>query len=168
MATGLAIDGEDVRDRILEIVVFMIDNLGGEQFPPTEFHELLATLQSMGYSEGEISTAYFWFMERFDAGPESYFSNFPTDRLTNRILSDAERARFSTDAHGFVMKLLTLGIIDNEQLESIIDRASFLSAQPIALDQAKMLVSSVVFRDAELHEGMGSPDGKKGHSRLLN
>jgi uncharacterized protein Smg (DUF494 family) len=157
-----------VRDRILEIVVFMIDNLGGEQMPPADIVDLLATLETMGYSEGEISTAYFWFLERFNNGPEHYYSKFPERQLANRVLTEAERARFSTEAYGFLIKLLGMAIVDNEQFESVLDRAGFLSSHPMSLEQAKTLVSSVIFRELDEAAGLDQFNDGPGSANLVN
>ena len=68
---------DSMRDRILEIVVFMVDFIQEKKGQMSSTEELSSTLKTMGYSDLEISSAYAWLMERFDDSPEKYFSDFP-------------------------------------------------------------------------------------------
>ena len=138
-----------MRDRILEIVVFLMDYMREDHGHPSETDEFSATLRTMGYSDNEISSAYFWLMNRFDNAPEQLFSEFPDIHYSNRILSSIERTRLSTDAYGFLIKLLNHSLIDTEQFETILDRATIFGSDAISAEQIKLVASSVVFRESD-------------------
>ena len=55
----------------------------------------------------------------------------------------------TTEANGFLYKLLYFGLIDNEQFESVIDRIQFINSRPVDLDEVKIISASVVLRDLE-------------------
>lgn len=138
-----------MRERVLEIVILLIDILrkDKEQFVNTE--NLSDDLKSKGYTDSEITTAYSWLMEKYDYQPVSHFSKFPEKPFMNRVLSDQERSTLTTDAAGFLYKLLYLGLIDNEQFESVIDRIQFINSSPVSLDEIKVLSASVILRNLE-------------------
>ncbi|MGH8014707.1 MAG: DUF494 family protein [Candidatus Zixiibacteriota bacterium] len=136
-----------MRNRILEIVVFIMDYLQqgtGGTFQPEEISD---TLEQMGYSDGEIDSAYKWMLDRINDTPETYFSKFPKEPFSHRILTATERQQISSEAYGFLLKLRNLSLLNDEQLEAAIERAIQLGNYPVAEHQMKVLVSSVVFPD---------------------
>lgn len=134
-----------MRNRILEIVVFLMDYLqhgAGGNFRPDEISN---TLEQMGYSDNEINSAYKWMLDRLDETSETYFSKFSKEPFSHRILTSAERQQISADAYGFLLKLRNFALIDDEQFESSIERAAQLGNYPVSENQMKLLVSSVLF-----------------------
>lgn len=152
-----------MNNRILEIVVFLMDYLrdsGGGSF---DSEDLSISLKSMGYSEIEISSAYSWLVERFDNAPEKCFADFPATHNSVRVLSPEERALLTSDGYGYLLKLLNLMLIGDEQFEEILDRVLFLGTKPINAEQVKLVASTVLFRDLEEMEqnGMFDIDGDR-------
>ncbi len=87
-----------MRNRILEIVVFLMDFLqqgAKENFYPDELSD---TLEQMGYSDSEISSAYRWMLERLQGNPEKYFNEYPKKPMSQRVLSSVERQQISAKA----------------------------------------------------------------------
>lgn len=136
-----------MESKILEIVVYLIDHLRENEGQISDMDDVSSDLRSMGYTDNEISSAYSWVLERYGTGDKLYYSDFPEEHSSLRILSHAERYQFTPDAYGFVLKILNLGLIDDEQLEMILDRGSMLGARPVSLDQVKLIASSFVFAD---------------------
>lgn len=135
-----------MRNRILEIVVFLMDylqqgNVAGSFLPD----EISSTLEQMGYSDNEISSAYRWMLDRINDVPEACYSKFAKSPISNRILTPIERQQISPDAIGFLMKLKNFSLIDDEQLESSIERAVQLGTFPVTESQMKLLASSILF-----------------------
>ena len=146
-----------MRDRFLEIVVFLMDCMRSNngRFPDSD--DFTSTLQTMGYSDTEISSAYYWLVNRFEEAPEQLFSDLASSQSVNRILSARERVRLTTEAHGLLVKLLTLRLISSEQFESILERINVLDAEPVTVNQLKLIASSVVFREHNEYESF-DPD----------
>ncbi len=138
-----------MRNRIFEIVAFLIDYMQGDTGRLSDTDDLWAALEEEGYTDDEISSAYSWLLQRFGSSPKQIFSAFPKAHSTHRILTPTERSQLTTEAHGFLIKLLNLSIINDEQLEAILDRVSVYSPKPVTLDQIKLLVSSIVFSDLD-------------------
>jgi len=134
-----------MRNRILEIVVFLMDFL--QQGAKENFHpdELSDTLEQMGYSDSEISSAYKWMLERLHGNPEKYFDKYPEKPKSLRLLSSVERQQISPAAFGYVLKLKDLDLITDLDMELILEKASQIGTYPMSENQMKVLVSSVVF-----------------------
>ena len=133
-----------MRNRILEIVVFLMDFMRehAERQPAPD--DISLELKDMGYSELEIDTAYNWFLEQFNSSIEEYYAEFPENGTSIRILTHEERQQLTPEAYGFLLKLLNSHIIDPEQFETILERVL-----PINLDQMKIIVSSILFREID-------------------
>ena len=69
--------------------------------------------------------------------------------VSNRVLTDGERRQLSPEAHGMLLKLLSLSLIDNEQFETILERSTMVTNLPVTIEQLKLIASSVIFRDTE-------------------
>jgi uncharacterized protein Smg (DUF494 family) len=126
-----------------------------------EMEGVVSELKNLGYTDSEISSAYCWLMDRFDFGDNStFYSHFPDQHHSNRILTNFERFQLSTDAYGFLIKLLNHNLIDDEQFESILERGSLFSPKPVTLDQIKLISSAVVFRNLGDMDSMGLLDSR--------
>ena len=113
-----------MRNRILEIVVFLIDFMQGNKGNLAGSEDLSTVLEAEGYSQDEISSAYSWLLQRFDNAPEQYFSEIPVMNASTRVLTPIERFQLSHEAQGFLLKLVNLSLIDHEQLEGIMERVA--------------------------------------------
>jgi len=138
-----------MRNRVFEIVVFLIDYMQGDAGRLSDTDDLWPALESQGYSDDEISSAYSWLLNRFENTPQNYFSGFPVTHSSNRILTAFERSQLTTEAHGFLLKLLYASVINDEQFETIMERISTFGPKPVTLDQAKLITSSVVFSELD-------------------
>lgn len=137
-----------VESKILEIVVYLIDHIRENQGQLSDMDDVSSDLRSMGYTDNEISSAYCWVMDRYGTSDQVYFSEFPDEHNSLRVLTGSERYQFSADAQGFLFRILNLGLIDDEQLEMILDRGTMLGPKPVNLEQIKLIASSFVFSDA--------------------
>lgn len=136
-----------MRNRILEIVVFLIDFMQGNKGNLAGSEDLSTVLEAEGYSQDEISSAYSWLLQRFDNAPEQYFSEIPIMNASTRILTPTERMQLTWEAQGFLMKLVNLSLVDHEQFEGIMERVSVFGSKSVSIDQIKLIASSVVLAD---------------------
>ena len=73
-----------MRNRILEIVVFLMDYIRDEHEQQSEADDVSIALKNLGYSEPEIGAAYSWFLDQFKGTPEQFFSEFPQSSSPQR------------------------------------------------------------------------------------
>jgi len=157
-----------MENRILEIVVLLIDYFQDNPDYYFNIDDISSNLKARGYTDTEISSAYSWLMERYDHSPEKSFSDFPAVTSPGRILTDLERRTLTIEAQGFMHKLLSFSLIDNEQFELIIDRSSLVSSGPIDIEHIKLIASSVVFQDVDQLDNVTLVDPEDSPSSFLN
>ena len=143
-----------MRNRILEIVVFLMDFMREHSENQPAPDDISIELKDMGYSDTEINTAYSWFLEQFNSSVEEYYNDLPENACSVRILTAEERLQLSSDAYGFVLKLLNNRILSSEQFETILERILLLHGETIDVDRMKIIVSSVLFHDID-HADIG-------------
>ncbi|RKX25558.1 MAG: hypothetical protein DRP45_05665 [Candidatus Zixiibacteriota bacterium] len=136
-----------VDSRILEIVFYLMDHFQESDDQLSGISEFSSDLQSIGYSEEEISTAYNWILDHLATPGESLYSAFPDCAGANRILTDLERARLTPGAYGFLLRLFNLGVIDAERQEMILDRLGLIGPSLITAEQVKLVASAVIFNE---------------------
>jgi uncharacterized protein Smg (DUF494 family) len=140
-----------VQDRILEIVVLLMNHLEEHQGSLGNIDDMSENLRSLGFTDSEISTAYNWLFKQIETAPDSFNFNERPDRTSAvRVLSEAERKIFEPDAYGYLLQLQHLGLLTAEQVESIIDKGMVLGAGSVDVDEAKFLVSGVLFDNASV------------------
>jgi uncharacterized protein Smg (DUF494 family) len=129
--------------RIIEIIVFVISELKTNK----TLNEInLQELSELGYSSSEISTAFSWLVDRFEL-EEKFFVKSKSAYNSNsfRILHSAESELFTKEAHGQLIQFRTLGILNNEQIENLIERSIITGVHLIDSAMLKAFVANVVF-----------------------
>jgi uncharacterized protein Smg (DUF494 family) len=135
-----------VQEKILEIVVYLMNRLTDIQGSISSFDEMSADLRSMGFTDSEISSAYNWLLKHFEDYPESFsLAHIETDTRAIRVLSDAERRVISPEAYGYLLQLRHLNLLSTEQMEMILDRCALFVNDPVGLSEIKILASVALF-----------------------
>ncbi len=135
-----------MQDKILEIVVYLMNQLTEHQGSMNSIDEMSADLRSMGFTDTEISSAYNWLLKHFEDYPDS-FSHSDTNISSRavRVLSDTERGIISSEAYGYLLQLRHLNLLTTEQMEMILDRCALFVNEPIDINEMKMLASVAMF-----------------------
>ncbi len=157
-----------MRNRILEIVVFLMDFMREHSERQSAPDDISIELKDMGYSDTEINTAYNWFLEQFNSSIEEYYRDFPENPNSIRVLTDEERMQLSSESYGFLLKLLNNRILNAEQFETILERVLLLIGETIDVDRMKIIVSSVLFKESEAPEASLFFDTSSEQSTLIH
>ena len=147
-----------MKDRVVEILVFLMSEIQDN----TPLHEVdLSQLRDRGYTTSEISAAFSWLYENMPAdGAESVRPGRAADG-SRRMLHDAEKAVLSTGAQGYLIQLGELGILDDRDIETLIERAMTSGYTGLTVQELRELAAAVLFsRDRRA--------GGTGHSILNN
>jgi uncharacterized protein Smg (DUF494 family) len=155
-------------NRILEIVVFLMDHMRENHGSMPDMDDVSLELRNLGYSDGEISSAYTWVVDRFDGSTETFFTDFPIEHFSNRVLTPYERIQLPSDVFGFLIKLINLKVIDDEQFEAVLERSMTYGTRPISLDQIKAIASAVLFDEVVEPDGPSVFDAKIDPSLNIN
>jgi uncharacterized protein Smg (DUF494 family) len=130
-------------ERIIEIIVLVLAKLTQN----TELDEIsIDELTSRGYTQEEITTAFSWLLEQLE-NSKDFINDFkPNKDKAYRILSENEEDLFTKEAWGEVVNLRNLGLLSNQNIESLIDWASVMGIDRMTTEQLKDYLAFNVFK----------------------
>lgn len=143
-----------MNERVVEILVYIMNEIRGNSPETTKLDVLSRDLLQRGYTENEISYAFSWLFDRYKTDFEELVRNTGST-LSNsfRILHDLERMVITPAAHGYLLQLRALEILDDGDLEQIIERAMMVGSPRIDESEIKSLIASTLFNPQGLPDG---------------
>ncbi|MBU0517928.1 DUF494 domain-containing protein [bacterium] len=136
--------------RIMEILILLMDELGGSSSSLDEMDQLSDDLIERGYTEQEINTAFYWLYNRFQKESTPLYHKFditPPEESAHRVLHTLEHRYVSPAAFGFLIQLQHLNLITSLELEEVIDRATALGLQSASVEDVRMILQTILFED---------------------
>ncbi len=136
-----------MRDRVLAIVNLITQYILEDQGLVANEQEMVQELLEFGFEADEIDAAFTW-METQTLHEEHALS----DRLdipAQRIFTAQENLALTREARGFLVKLRSLGILDQDTQEEIIERAVDSADEPMGLQDIKQLAVLSLFSRAQ-------------------
>jgi Smg protein len=130
-----------MREKIVEIIVYLMGELRNN-IPLGEID--LSVLTNSGYTPTEISTAFSWLYEKIDLGENLVKEISKSSPHSHRVLHDAERMVFTPEAHGYLIQLRELGLISEEDIETVIDRVMLADYVSAGMQETKSIVASIL------------------------
>lgn len=127
-------------NRLMDLVVLVAEL---SQKDGKSFRELDKELVHQGYSVEEVEQAIAWMASQWHPSDTAHINQF--DSEARRVLSPWETLSLDSDAHGYLLRLQTLGIIDSEQFERILARIMPFAAEKFTMNDVKALAGSVIF-----------------------
>lgn len=134
-----------MRERIIEIIVYLISELN-HNHPIDKI--TFDRLSDQGYSTTEISAAFSWLFDKIHFGNHSINSEEFAKSLSMRFLNNAEKEIISPAIHGYLIQLYQLGLLSNEHLEMVIERAIATGYRDLSMGQVHSIIATILF-DAE-------------------
>jgi len=131
-----------VRERVLAIVTILARYFLEDRDFMSET-ELVEELLSVGFEADEIDAAFSW-MQGLSTVTNDRDEEFrPT--VTQRIFSSEEIRLLTSDARGFLIRLRSLGLLDDILQEEIIDRAFQLGEETVSTKEIKVITALSLF-----------------------
>ncbi len=132
-----------VRERVLAIVSLIAQYVMEE---PELFNErdIVEQLLEEGFAADEIDAAFSW-MERLSLSDGKHDGEQQLTQPTYRIFTGEETQQLSSEARGFLVRLRTLGILNDDLQEEIIDKALRLNEDEVSLKEIKALTALTLF-----------------------
>ncbi len=133
-----------MQERILEIIVYLLNELQQERKGLDKI-DLTRDLLVNGYTEGEVNLAFSWIFNHLKSTPQSRINSDIdyTDQFDD--YPEFERLIISPDAYGFLLKLIQLGVIKENDIEMFIERAIAYGKDDISVDDLKSIVATILF-----------------------
>lgn len=138
-------------ERVVEIILYLVSELRSQkQLSDVD----VASLSRDGYTQSEISTAFSWLFDQISTGRHVT----PTEeskRDSHRILHDIERMVIGTEAYGYLLQWVDLGILSYDDVERIIERIMAAGFSSIGIEEMKTFIAGTLFGNEQ-----GIPSGK--------
>ncbi len=126
-----------MNSNIIEIVTILVQKLLHNEDLAANEEEIVQTLIDLGYDIKDIEMAFeLIFSSAEIIGISEVYENHNYLPTSNRILSQSEKVLFSLEAQGILLDLSNIGLISNEELEEMIERA--LNVQSLEVDKSHL------------------------------
>lgn len=134
-----------MQTNVIDIIIYLVRQLQiGQELKDVNTDKL------QEYDNAEISAAYSWVLQKYKAGDIKVEStrNKNTEENSHRVLHIAERMMITPAAHGYLLELLNMGLIDHLQMEQIIEKVMLHPTERVTLEKIKNVASNMIFSDS--------------------
>jgi len=140
-----------MQERIVEIILYLVSELrSNKRLSDVD----VSSLTRDGYTQSEILSAFSWIFERLSLG-KSMTDVTGGASTSHRMLNDAEKKVIESQAYGYLMQCHQLGLINNMDIETIIERIMIAGFSIVGLAEMKSFVAGYLF-DMESSNGQVS------------
>lgn len=137
-----------MQERVVEIILFLVNELRSNK----RLNDVdVSSLTRDGYTQSEISSAFSWLFERLSVG-KSITDVTSGSSTSHRILNDAEKMVVGLQAYGYLIQCQQLGLLNNVDVETIIERIMMAGFAAVGLPEMKSFVAGYLF-DMESSNG---------------
>ena len=137
-----------MQERVVEIILFLVNELRSNK----RLNDVdVSSLTRDGYTQSEISSAFSWLFERLSTGKS--ITDVSSGASTSyRMLNDAEKMVIESQAYGYLIQCQQLGLLNNTDVETIIERIMIAGFASVGLPEIKSFVAGYLF-DMESSNG---------------
>ena len=130
-----------MQERIVEIILYLVSELrSNKRLSDVD----VSSLTRDGYTQSEISSAFSWLFERLSLGKS--MSDVTSGASTShRMLNDTEKMVVESQAYGYLIQCQQLGLFNNIDVETIIERIMMTGFTTIGLPEMKSFVAGYLF-----------------------
>ncbi|HNW60074.1 MAG TPA: DUF494 family protein [bacterium] len=131
--------------RLLEIIAYAMKEIKNNSFENIDLQFIMDVLLERGFSEEEISGAMSWLVnhgETIDRIIKKQRDDVP--RPVWRHLNETERQAISPEAYGYLFHLREMELLDDDAMETIIERAVNIKLPSLDIEDMQDLIAIVV------------------------
>ena len=130
-----------MQERVVEIILFLVNELRSNK----RLNDVdISSLTRDGYTQSEISSAFSWLFERIAVG-KSVTDVTSGASTSHRMLNDAEKMVVGSHAYGYLIQCQQLGLLNNVDVETIIERIMMAGFAAVGLPEMKSFVAGYLF-----------------------
>jgi uncharacterized protein Smg (DUF494 family) len=122
--------------------MFVIGEIQSRRIKMDEIEGFSDELVQRGYSQRDVATAISLVADRFTSETRRTQVGNPSNTGAHRVLHDIERQYVTPEAHGYLLQMVHLGILDFNDLEEILEHCMLLGNLNVGGDEMKMLVAT--------------------------
>ncbi len=136
-----------MNERIIEIILYLVNQV--QHDTPIEFVDV-NRLSADGYTDAEIGAACCWLVDHavFSSPDRS-----GEDRHGFRILHESERLLFQPEAYGYMLQLREIGLMNETQFETILNRAQVTGLRALSIADVKALIGTLLAESSDMEFG---------------
>lgn len=137
-----------MQERVVEIILFLVNELRSNK----RLNDVdVSSLTRDGYTQSEITSAFSWLFERLSIGKA--ITELASEASTShRMLNDSEKMIVGSQAYGYLIQCQQLGLLNNVDVETIIERIMIAGFSAVGLAEMKSFVAGYLF-DMEGNSG---------------
>ena len=125
-----------MQEKIIEIIVLILNEIReSKQISEVD----LEKLNSEGYTEAEINTAFAWIFSKIENG-EKVFNEPGYKSKSHRFLHEAEKSIITTEGQGYIIQMKELGVISDAEEEMLLDKLILSGFQYAGVEELKIVV----------------------------
>jgi uncharacterized protein Smg (DUF494 family) len=133
--------------------MYVIGEIQSRRIKLEEIEGISDELVQRGFSQREVSAAISLFADRFVGESRRTQVGLPSGSYAHRILHDIERQYVTPEAHGYLIQMTQLQILDLTDVEEILERCMLLGNLNVDDNEMKMLVAThLLEKDPRLAE----------------
>ena len=137
-----------MRERVLAIVSFIAQYFLDDRDMMTE-SDLIEELLSVGFEADEIDAAFNWMESQALCPPTGVGAEIVPPTTSHRVFTAEENRAISAEARGFLTRLHSMGILDQNIREEIIEKALHVADDTVCLKEIKTITVLSMFANAQ-------------------
>jgi uncharacterized protein Smg (DUF494 family) len=122
--------------------MYVIGEIQSRRIKMDEIEGISDDLVQRGFSQRDVATAISLVADRYSSEARRTQVGNPTSVGAHRVLHDIERQYVTPEAHGYLLQMVHLGILDYNDLEEILEHCMLLGNLNVGGDEMKMLVAT--------------------------
>jgi uncharacterized protein Smg (DUF494 family) len=131
-----------MKEKVVELLIYIMTEIQDNK----RISDIdLSDLKTRGYTQSEISAAFSWIYENSELKGQRRSSRVRAGESSRRVLHDAEKAVLSTESQGYLIQLRELGLLDEKNFETVIERAMMAGYEKLSVTELREIVASVLF-----------------------
>lgn len=128
-------------EKVIEIIEYLLTQMNdANQITEKD----IIDLEKKGYSTAEINTAFVWLNSKLNES-ENIFKSDEESSKSKRFFHQLEQSLLTTEAMGYILQMSELGIINNFDIESIIEKLHLTGASKAGVPEVKSIISTLLF-----------------------
>lgn len=131
-----------MKEKVVEILMYIMSEM---QESKSISDIDMSDLKNRGYTQSEISAAFSWLHDNFQMRGEGGGHRTSPDPGSRRVLHDVEKSAISTEGQGYLIHLRELGLLSDQDLENVIERAMMTGFERLTVSEVRTIVASVLF-----------------------
>jgi uncharacterized protein Smg (DUF494 family) len=133
-----------MQERIVEIIVFLLTELQQER-KQKERVDLTRELIHKGYTDYEINVAFSWIVRHLQKTLPDSKQSVASDSDKSDEISDIERLVITSEAYGYLLHMIRLGILHETDVEIVLEHALAEGKDDLGVDDLKSIVATILF-----------------------